>query len=108
MSIVKIHIAIAIILQKSVFFKPIRVLYYTIIPSRDEVVFCVTFYQLLSSSLLNALFAPKRTNQIYFSIVAVISKFIQKIYIRQNRDLFELYFSYFAFVFRKPRSTLDV
>lgn len=90
MSIVKIHIAIAIILQKAAFFKSIRVLYYTIIPSRAEVIFCVIFYQLLSSNVLNALFAPKRTNQIYFSMVAVISKFIQKFYIRQNHDLFEL------------------
>ena len=44
MSIVKIHIAIAIILQKAAFFKSIRVLYYTIIPIRDEVIFCVIFY----------------------------------------------------------------
>lgn len=47
-SIVKIHIAIAMILQKTIFFKSIRILYYTIIPNTAGVYFRV----LLSSNVL--------------------------------------------------------
>ena len=66
MSIVKIHIAIAIILQKAAFFKSIRVLYYTIIPSRDELIFSLIFYQVFALRMLNTLLALKRENYIYF------------------------------------------
>lgn len=66
MSIVKIHITIAIILQKAAFFKSIRVLYYTIIPSRDELIFSLIFYQVFALRMLNTLLALKRENYIYF------------------------------------------